>query len=262
MMKSINILFQGVLFFPLLLFAQINESDTLQWKGDLSVTGFYQAGNVETFIFRTKSNVTYRPRDKWVFKTKNSYVYQEFGKKKADEDVLSLNFLYFDPQKKVYPLILGIASSNFRRKIDLRSLFGVGVTYKALDKEKNWLKLSISSEYEQTRFDRTDFNRSAYDDQESIKTFRGTFWINGKYYLFKEKLVLNHEFYVQPSLEEDDNYRWQADMGLELPVWDFLSFKVNYRHTFESVVIEGQDEEDSMLTFGLTVKSYGIDHDK
>ena len=261
-MTGIDRIIYFLFILPFLLSAQMNESDTLKWKGDLSVTGFYQGGNVETFIFRTKSNVTYRPLKKWVFKTKNSYVYQEFGKKKADEDVLSLNFLYFNPQKKVYPLVLGIASSNFRRKIDLRSLFGAGLTYKVLDKEKNWLKLSISSEYEQTRFDKTDFNRSAYDDQESIKTFRGTLWVNGEYHLFKKKLVVNHEFYVQPSLEEDDNYRWQADMGLELPVWDFLSFEVNYRHTFESIVIEGQDEEDSILTFGLTLKSYGIDRDK
>ena len=79
MVSLINILFQGLLFFLLMHFAQINQSGTLPW-GDLSVTGYYQGGNVETFIFRTRSNLTYRPRDKWIFKTKNSYVYQEFGK--------------------------------------------------------------------------------------------------------------------------------------------------------------------------------------
>jgi hypothetical protein len=245
-----------LLIFPFLLSAQLNESDSLKLKAKLSVTGFYQGGNVETFIFRAKSDFKYKAFDKWVFKTQNSYVYQEFGKEKADEDFLTLNFVYLNPDKKFYPLVLGIASSNFRRKIDLRSLVGAGVTYQALDKKKNWLKLSLSSEYEQTNFLETDFNIDDYDDSKNISTFRGTIWVNGKYHLFNEKLVLSHEFYFQPSLEKEDNYRWQADLGLELPVWDFLSFKVNYMHTFESIVIEGQEREDQVLTFGLTLKSY------
>jgi len=245
-----------ILLAPVFLMGQINESDTLKLKAKLSLSGFYQGGNVDTFIFRAKSDFSYQAFKKWVFKNQNSYVYQEFGQTKADTDILSLNFLYFNPNKKVYPLVLGIASSNFRRKIDIRSLLGAGVTYQVLDKNESWLKLSISSEYEQSRFDKTDFNRSSYDGNENINTFRGTLWLNGKYKLFDKKVVLNHEFYVQPSLEEGDNYRWQADMGLEFPVWDFLSFKVNYRHTFESIVIQGQDQEDSILTFGFTVKTY------
>ena len=80
------------LFIPLLLTAQINESDTLKVKADLSLTGFWQGGNVQTLIFRAKSNFSFTPWKRWVFKTQNSYVYQEFGKVKADEDILSLNF--------------------------------------------------------------------------------------------------------------------------------------------------------------------------
>lgn len=67
---------------PISLFSQINESDTLKLKADLSLTGFFQGGNVDTFIFRAKSDFSYKPLKKWVFKTQNSYVYQEFGKKK------------------------------------------------------------------------------------------------------------------------------------------------------------------------------------
>ena len=96
------------LFFPIFLSAQINESDTLKVKANLSLTGFWQGGNVETLIFRAKSDLSLKLHKKWVFKTKNSYVYQEFGKNKADEDILSLNFLYFNPDRKIYPLVLGL----------------------------------------------------------------------------------------------------------------------------------------------------------
>jgi hypothetical protein len=241
---------------PAFLFAQINESDSLKVKADLSITGFWQGGNVETVIFRTKSNFTVKPWKKWVFKTTNSYVYQEFGKVKADEDILSLNFFYFNPEAKIYPFVLGFVSTNFRREIDVRSLFGAGVTFQIFNKDKDWLKLSISSEYEQTNFNKTTFNLAKYNGTNEINTLRGTIWINGKYYLFKKKVILGHESYYQPSLEDGDNFRWQADFSLELPVWKYVNFKINYIHTFESIVIENQHKEDTFLTFGLTIKSY------
>ncbi|WP_353777569.1 DUF481 domain-containing protein [Winogradskyella sp. 3972H.M.0a.05] len=244
------------LLFPMFLSAQINESDTLSLKARLSLTGFWQGGNVDTFIFRANSDLSFIPWKKWVFKTKNSYVYQEFGKEKADEDILSLNFLYINPQKRFYPQLLGFVSTNFRREIDLRYLVGAGVTYQVLNKEKNWLKFSLTSEYEQTDFKQASFNRTEYNGDSSINTFRATLWINGKYHVFKNKVILSHESYFQPSLEQSNNFRWQADLSLELPVWKFLNFKINYLHTFESIVILGQEREDQFLTFGFTIKNY------
>ena len=250
-----NILYY-LLFFPILITAQINESDTLSVKAGLSITGFYQGGNVETLIFRTKTDLSFKPWKNWVFKNQNSYIYQEFGKEKADEDILSLNFLYLNPDRKIYPFVLGFVSTNFRREIDLRYLLGAGATFKIMNKNKDWLKLSLSSEYEQTNFSKTNFNYSEYNGNQSINTLRGTIWANGKYYLLKEKIILNHEIYFQPSLEQSNNFRWQADVGLELPVIKSLNLKINYRHTFESIVIENQKQEDRFLTFGFTLKNY------
>ena len=244
------------LFFPVFLSAQINGSDTLNLKASLSLTGFWQGGNVETLIFRANSDLSFKPLKKLVFNTKNSYVYQEFGNEKADEDILSLNFLYFNPEQKVYPLLLGFLSTNFRREIDLRYLVGAGATYQVLSNKKNWLKLSVSCEYEQTNFAKTNFNRLSYNGNRSINTLRSTVWVNGKYYLFKNKVIFNHESYFQPSLEQSDNFRWRADVGLELPVWKFLNFKINYLQTFESIVVENQERDDTILTFGITLKNY------
>lgn len=249
-------IFYFLIFLPIVLSAQINESDTLNVKASLSLTGFYQGGNVETLIFRAKSDFSFKPWKKWVYKNQNSYVYQAFNKEKADEDILTLNFLYLNPDRKIYPFVLGFVSTNFRREIELRSLVGAGTTFQIFNKEAYWLKLSLSSEYEQTRFSQTDFSYDEYDNQENIRTFRGTIWMNGKYQMFKKKVILNHEIYFQPSLEDSNNFRWQADVGLELPVWKYLNFKINYRHTFESIVIENQKQKDNMLTFGFTLKSY------
>ncbi|MCR9100725.1 MAG: DUF481 domain-containing protein [bacterium] len=241
---------------PICLFAQTDESDTLKLQARLSLSGIFQGGNVQTVIFRANSDLSYKLWEKWVFKTQNSFVYQEFGKQKADEDILSLNFLYFNPRKKVYPLLLGFVSTNFRRQIDVRTLLGGGVTFQLLKKDGNWLKVALSSEFEQTEFNNDTFNRAAYNGTQSIDTFRGTIWIKGKYHLFKRKLIVGHESYYQPSLERGDNYRWRVDLGLEIPLTRYLNFRTNFLHTFESIVIEGQRQEDSLLTFGFTVKSF------
>lgn len=251
-----KLLFSVLLCFPSIISSQINESDSLKLKAKVALTGFWQTGNVETVIFRAKSDFSFKPWEKAVYKNQNSYVYQEFDKEKADEDILSLNFLYFNPDRKIYPLILGFISTNFRREIDLRYLFGGGVSFNLYSKDKDWLKFSLTTEYERTDFSESNFNRSEFDGEASINTIRGTLWVNGRYSIFKDKLILTHESFFQPSLEQSKNFRWQADLGLELPVWDFLNFKINYLHTFESVVIETQEQTDQFLTFGLTLKNY------
>ncbi|EDP70684.1 hypothetical protein FBALC1_07993 [Flavobacteriales bacterium ALC-1] len=244
------------LIFPIFLSAQINESDSLKVKVSLSLTGFWQDGNVETLILRGRTDFSFKPWKKWVYKNTNSYVYQEFGKEKADADFLSLNFLYFNTEKRFYPQLLGFVSTNFRREIELRYLLGAGATYKIIEQKGHWLKASLTFEYEETDFKSSTFNISEFNGQGSINTFRSTFWINGKYELFKKKVILKHESYYQPSLEQSDNYRWQAELTAEFPLWKFLSFNINYRHTFESVVIMNQEEEDKFLTFGFTLKSF------
>lgn len=132
--------------------AQINDSDSLSFKADLSISGFYQKGNVETIIFRAVSNTSFKLNNRLVLKTQNSYVYQEFGNVKADEDLLSLNFLYLDPGKAMYPLALAFISTNYRREIEVRYLLGGGASFRLLNTLENRLQLSISSEYETTHF--------------------------------------------------------------------------------------------------------------
>lgn len=242
--------------FPVALTAQTESLDSTKLKTSLSVSGFLQGGNVETTILRINSDVIYKPWKKWIFNTRNSYIYQKFGQVKADEDFLSLNFIYFNPDKKIYPLILGFVSTNFRRRIDLRYLVGGGITFRLLDKKRSKLKISISSEFEKTTFNQTNFNKDRYDNNSSINTLRATLWAKGHYNLFKKNIIFSHENYFQPSLTLADNFRWQADMSLEFPIWSFLSFRINYRHTYESIVIQGQEEQDQILTFGFTIKNF------
>ena len=200
-------IFFCLLLLPFWVAAQENEADSLKTKASLSITGFWQDGNVQTFIFRTSSDIRFKSTNKWDFRTKNSYVYQAFGGTKADEDILSLNFLSFNNEKKFHPIMLGFISTNFRREIEVRYLLGLGITYQIYRKEEDFLKFSLTSEFEQTNFNKTEFNIEEYNGSETIDTYRSTIWISGKYHLFDKKVILRHESFYQPSLGRSNNYR-------------------------------------------------------
>lgn len=242
------------LLFPLLLSAQPASGDSIYFKAKLTVSGFWQSGNVQTSIFRSRTDLTVPITQNWMYENTNSYVYQAFGRTKADEDFYSLNFLYFNARGKIAPLLLGFMSTNYRRAINARYLLGGGVRFQLVKNAANDLKFALTSEYESTEFNQTDFNEKAYEGERFIQTLRGTLWIKGKYLLAQKKLILRHESYFQPSMLRRDNFRWWAEVAMEVPVWKGLHFTFSYIDTYESIVIQGQAQEDRFFTLGFVFK--------
>lgn len=232
--------------------AQINESDTLLFQSRFSLTSAWQTGNVEMLSIRAKLDVSFAPSKKFAFKTQNSYLYQEFFKKRADEDIFSRNFVYLNPQNRVYPFAMAFVSTNFRREIDFRYFAGLGITWQLVRHKNNLLKVALSGIYEKTDFAKTVFNESKYNGNENISTWRATFWLFGKHSILGNKLVFHYDCYAQPSVNQQNNFRGQAEVGFDMPIFRHLSFTTNLIYMYESVVILGQKDTDTILTFGLS----------
>ncbi len=241
-----------ILFSPLLALAQINESDTILLQTRLSLSGNWQEGNVEMLAFRGKLDMSVSLAKKIVFKSQNSYLYQEFFKRKADEDIFSRNFLYLNPKAKVYPFTIAFLSTNFRREIDLRYFVGIGFTWQVVRHQKHLLKVALSGVYEKTDFTKATFNESQYNGIQSIRTWRATFWLFGRHQIAYKRLIFHYDFYAQPSLEQRNNLRWQTEAGLDIPLWQGLNFTSNFIYTYESIVIEKQKNKDSIFTVGFS----------
>ena len=250
-MKHLCMLFL-LLHLPFFAFTQINESDTVFFKTKLSVSGTWQQGNAELFIVRGKAEAFARLSKNIAFKTQNVYLYQSFFQNKADEDIFSRNFIYFYPQKKVYPFLISFISHNFRRKIDFRYFVGAGATLKIIDKPKHNLKTALSGVYEESEFLATTFNKTQYNGKNNIQTWRATAWLLGSHSIIDEKLIFHYESYVQPSLEYQDNFRWQLETGLEVPLWKDLFFSTSFLYTHENIIIEGLKTYDRLLLFGFS----------
>jgi hypothetical protein len=231
--------------------AQLNESDTLFIQSRFSLTGNWQTGNVEFLAIRSRLDISLAPSPKFAFKTQNSYLYQEFFKRKADEDIFSRNFVYYSKTKRFYPFAMAYLTTNFRRGIDFRYFVGAGLTWQILRHKNHLIKTAISGVYEQSDFALNTFNKTEYNGNNFINTWRTSIWLFGRHYLFKRKMFFHYEAYLQPSLEKSNNLRWQTEVGLDIPVWRGLSFTTNYVYTFESVVTEKAKPNDAILTFGL-----------
>lgn len=242
-----------LLFMPLHLLAQINESDTLRLQTRVNIGGNWQEGNFEIFTLRAKADLsTMLGKGTWVFKTQNNYLYQEVFKTRVDEDIFSRNFLYFKPQSRIYGFAIGFISTNFRRKIDLRYFGGGGATWQIIRTDKNILKIAAGILYEETKFKTDNFNIDFYDGSRFINVLRSSHWLIGKHEMFGGKVILDYYCFIQPSLQRADNYRWQVEASLDFPLSKALKVGVSYIYTYENVIADRLRNFDQFFTYGFT----------
>lgn len=231
---------------------QLNESDTMRFSLRLSATGSYQEGNVQVLTLRSRADALYAPTKAWVLKSQNSSLYQTFGKIKADADVFSRNYLYYKPTGKIYPFAIAYVSTNYRRKVDSRYFIGAGATWQMIQAKQHTLKLSAAAVYESTKFAADRYNETKYNGQAKIALWRGSFYFAGWHHLFANRLRLYYDAFWQPGFNNNNNYRLQADAGVDVPLWKGLSFTAAYTFTHENIVVEKIKKIDKLLTFGLS----------
>lgn len=232
-------------------FAQINESDTAKFQMRISGTGNYQEGNVEVLTLKGRLDLSIAAFKNWVFKSQNNSLYQEFYHKQADNDLFSRNYIYFQPQRRIYPFAIGYISTNYRRKIDSRYFAGLGGTVQLINQPGLVWKASASVVYESTRFSGQLFNIPFYDYHSTIQLARATLYSGGWAYLLNNRFRISYDVYWQPAFDNVRNFRWQGDVGADIGLWKGLSFTSSFAYTHENVVVQGIKQDDRMLTFGL-----------
>lgn len=232
--------------------AQLNESDTARMQMRAGITGAWQQGNVELFTLRSRLEMVSNGLKPWVFKSQNTLLYQEFGRRKADNDISSRNYLYFHPQRKWYPFAMAFVSTNYRRKIGGRVFAGGGGTLQLIRQKNTIVKLSASMVYEQTNFKTISYNETGYNGSSKIILWRATGYISGWHQFFQQKIRLYYSAWCQPGFDDLENTRWQLDAGIDFPLWKGLSATMVYSYTYEQVVPVSVKQVDRLLTFGLS----------
>lgn len=235
--------------------AQLAERDTARWGYSLATSGMLITGNVERFLWTSTGELRH-VQPVWGFITTNTYQYGTIFNNKTEDDIISKNFIYLHPKKRWYPYQMTWLERNWRRKIDHRYQIGLGSTWIAIRKSKHILKLSLTGTYESTNFRGDQFENYPDGETNTINTWRATMRIFGNNVIGKSNLRLRYEAWVQPSVEDADNFRYHLEGVVSLPVGARFSLQSAVNHSFEHVVLEGVRQRDLIWTFGVSFQSF------
>lgn len=216
-------------------------------------TEFSKKGNVDVQILRSRLELVAAFGNDFRFKSQNNSLYQNFSGFKADEDYNSQNYLYFRPERKIYPFMMVYAQTNFRRKIDRRWFAGTGLTWQLIQHESVWLKTSASMVYEETRFNTLFYNEPYYNGIDNIRLWRPTLYLAGGTKLVQKTLGLNFQGFWQPGIAEVSNQRFSFDASVAYQLRKNISLNLHYLHTREQVVALSNVQNDHLLSAGLSL---------
>jgi len=235
--------------------AQLAEQDTARWGYSLGTSGMLITGNVERFLWTSTGELRH-VAPAWGFITTNTYQYGTIFKNKTEDDLISRNFVYLYPKRRWYPYQMTWLERNWRRRIEHRYQIGLGGTWVAIRQSEHILKLSLTGTYESTNFRGDRFANYPDSQTNTINTWRATARVFGYNVIGKSNLRLRYEAWVQPSLEDVDNFRYHLEGVVSLPLGVRFSLQSAVNHTFERIVLEGVRQRDLIWTFGLSFQSY------
>lgn len=253
-MKKISLL----LFCTGILFAskgQLNKLDSTAFTARLACSGSLLEGNVSRLLLVNRLDLNYAGQQ-WGYSNRTDYQYGEKNRSLSENDLVAYNFFYYQPAKKIYPFIMTIVETNYRRKILFRYQAGPGITYTLVKKPISLLRASFSATYEHTRFKEHQFENLADTSSNTIATYRITPRIYGVHALWKGKLNIVYELWLQQSIEHAANYRFFLEQGWEVPLIKHLDLKTTIRYTYENVRLKGLKAYDLFWVFGIIIKNY------
>ena len=161
----------------------------------------------------------------------------------AERDTYVDLFIDVFKKRKTYVFGLGTVEISNLRGIDLRQLAGAGVGYRLLQTDRNTLTLTDAIIHESTDF----------TERPTLVTQRNSFRVKGSHKFLGDRIMFSHVTFVQPSLTDFSNMRWNTLLSLELPLTSWVSIRTSFANTYESEVEVTRRHHDSQLTFGVSV---------
>jgi hypothetical protein len=236
--------------------AQLTEGDTLRFGYKFNVTGSRITGNIERLLISTSLDLSHAGKTVGL-KSSTTYLYGTIFKNETENDFFSRNFIYLYPRKRLYPYAMMWLQNSVRQRIDFRYQTGVGVSYGLLHLPKQQIKISTTITHEETRYTGTDFLTEPENAEgNKIKTWRGTVRLLGHHAFADSKFKLLMETWYQTALGDSNNWRYLLSAAAEVPISSHFAFRSSLLYSYESIVLVGVEQHDSILSFGFTIKNF------
>ncbi len=239
---------------PFGLCAQLSERDTLPFAYRLGLQGNYLSGNVERLLLMGSVDVLTRSH-RWAFRSANTYYFGSFGSFRTENDLLARQFIYYNPDLVVYPYLMIWAETHERRQLDYRIQYGPGITWTALRKPAQLMKVSLTLSAEQARYRSDSFRLEKYDGSIYINLLRATARLAGQHRIGQDHWSVQYETWFQPSLENPKNYRLLGETAIRYLIKGTWALQMQIRYSRESVVPEDVVPGDVTGLFGVSMGS-------
>lgn len=233
------------------IYGQTVQKDTLQFKGDFSLSGSFTDGAEFQRTFQFEFNPTLEKRS-WSFENKFRFLFTD-----ADDNVLNRNWnalslfkIYLNEQKKWYPFLVTDIQTNLGYKLDFRLGYGGGLSYKPTFKNGNKLLFSIASIYYHNRYVEAIFvNSDRVGNQRDM--LRLVLHYDGRTQLFNDKILLKSNGWFLQSTRESADYIFKLYLGLEFKLTQAFSLTFDYRFNYENVTLESLDNNQQFTSIGI-----------
>lgn len=244
-----------LIYLPMSGLAQLQVSDTARWQLISSLTGRINTGNVERSFVTPEINITHiNANEKLGFASSNRYTYGSFGKNVTENDLLSRNFLYLQPQARVYPYLMYWMQTHQRQLLAFRYQAGLGLTWAAVKNQSHLLKISMTGSYEQAWYKQTGLSGLEDPATDRYKVIRSTLRVNGNHFFLNGIFNLFYEGYFQRALDDSKNWRVYAEGGLNMRVIQGFGARVFASYEYQEVHVVTVKPNDLIISFGINYK--------
>jgi len=219
---------------------------TSGFHNEFSIGGAYQSGNLELVTIKSmyKLDLTYR---KIVLNLYAQHGYNKVNKNTIQNDFFGYSILSIWKQKKIHPIIAGLYEKSRVRSIDNHHIFGIGFGWTIMNLKKYKLEITNLFAYEKKDF--------LINEASNYTGYRYSLHLKGKYLFLKEKLTLQHKFFLNPFLiNETGNSRYRFLLDFLIPISKKTSTKVSIDYSIESVTDSGFESVNTLTTFGISLK--------
>ncbi len=218
------------------------------FKYKIALDGTLMTGNVERKLGVFRTDIAHID-SVFEFAMSPRFAYGEQNGKLAEREYYTDLTAILFPKNKVYALAFGILEQSNLRAIQFRSQAGAGIGFHIFNKPNNMLSITNVIIHEKTDFQ---------DDtkKETIELARNSTRLKGKHTLISKKLVFSHVSFMQPSITDIKNLRWNTLLTLEVPITNILRFRVTYERFYESVVVNNRKNNDTRLVVGLALANF------
>lgn len=220
--------------------------DSLRIKYFISATGLIQSGNVDRTLFPTLSNIAFS-KNKFEVRQTLNYSYGTIGtpagKRKIEDELLVRTEPALFQRNRIFPFAWGLYEKSKLRNITQRWLGGAGIGLNIFSTKDHTLSLRNGIAIETTHF--------TINASRNVWRYSGR--LAGTHKLFSNKIVVNHETYIQPAMNSSGDFRYRTIWRINVPIWKHIALTTLLDEGYESEVDVGKKKNNFFMSYGLSI---------